>query len=49
MAAVKYQIVIMFLIGAGTATGTILVILLGFERMFNHRHQFLADRIYQPK
>jgi putative ABC transport system permease protein len=49
VAAVKYQIVIMFLIGAGTATGTILVVLLGFRRMFNHRHQFLAERIYQSK
>jgi putative ABC transport system permease protein len=45
VAAVKYQIVIMFLIGAGTATGTILVVLLGYRRMFNHRHQFQWDRI----
>jgi putative ABC transport system permease protein len=49
VAAVKYQIVIMFLIGAGTATGTILVILLGYRRMFNHRHQFLAERIQHSK
>jgi putative ABC transport system permease protein len=49
VAAVKYQIVIMFLIGAGTATGTILVILLGYRRMFNHRHQFLAEKISPVK
>ncbi len=40
VAAVKYQIVIMFLIAAGTGTGTILVVLLGYRRLFNPRHQF---------
>lgn len=44
-AAVKYQIVIMFLIAAGTATGTILVVLLAYRRMFNTRHQFLVQKI----
>lgn len=48
-AAVKYQIVIMFLVAAGTAAGTILVVLLGYRRMFNARHQFLAERISPKK
>ncbi len=49
VAAVKYQIVIMFLIGAGTAMGTILVVLFAYRRMFNSRHQFLAERIASGK
>jgi putative ABC transport system permease protein len=39
--AVKYQIVIMFLIAAGTALGTVGVVLLSYRRLFNRRHQFL--------
>jgi putative ABC transport system permease protein len=46
--AVKYQIVIMFLIASGTALGTVLVVLLSFRRLFNDNHQFvrtlLAER-----
>ncbi len=38
--AVKYQIVIMFLIASGTALGTMGVVLLGYRRLFNARHQF---------
>jgi len=38
--AVKYQIVIMFLIASGTALGTVGVVLLSYHRLFNHRHQF---------
>jgi len=43
--AVMYQIVIMFLIAAGTALGTVSVVLLGYRRLFNADHQFLAGRI----
>lgn len=43
--AVKYQIVIMFLIASGTAMGTVSAVLLGYRRLFNTRHQFLHDRI----
>jgi putative ABC transport system permease protein len=43
--AVMYQIVIMFLIAAGTALGTVSVVLLGYRRLFNADHQFLAERI----
>lgn len=48
-AAVRYQIVIMFIIAAGTALGTIGVILLSFERLFNHSHQFLHDEIGEKR
>ena len=43
--AVKYQIVIMFLIAAGTTLGTVGVVLLSYSRLFNARHQFLYWRI----
>jgi putative ABC transport system permease protein len=43
--AVKYQIVIMFLIAAGTSLGTVGVVLLGYRRLFNQDHQFLPGRI----
>ncbi|MGH2392775.1 MAG: ABC transporter permease [Candidatus Limnocylindria bacterium] len=45
LSAVEYQIVIMFLIASGTALGTVGVVLLGYRRLFNARHQFLFDRI----
>lgn len=45
MEAVRYQIVIMFLIAAGTALGTTGAVLLGYLCLFNRRHQFLAGRI----
>lgn len=37
--AVKYQLVIMFLIAAGTALGTMAVVLLSYRRLFNDAHQ----------
>jgi putative ABC transport system permease protein len=43
--AVMYQIVIMFLIAAGTALGTVAVVLAGYGRLFNRDHQFLPDRL----
>ncbi len=43
--AVKYQIVIMFMVASATALGTVGVVLLTFARLFNADHQFLADRI----
>jgi putative ABC transport system permease protein len=45
MAAVRYQIVIMFLIAAGTALGTTGAVLLGYLCLFNRRHQFVFGRI----
>jgi putative ABC transport system permease protein len=43
--AVKYQIVIMFLIASGTALGTVGVVLLSYLRLFGRDHQFLYERI----
>ena len=43
--AVKYQIVIMFLIASGTALGTVSVVLLSFKRLFNSSHQFLYQLV----
>lgn len=44
-AAVRYQIVIMFMIAAATAMGTLAVILLAFRRLFNDRHQLCTTRL----
>lgn len=43
--AVMYQIVIMFLIAAGTSLGAVSAVLLGYLRLFSHDHQFLASRL----
>ena len=43
--AVKYQIVIMFLIASGTALGTVSVVLLSYHRLFNTSHQFLYQLV----
>jgi putative ABC transport system permease protein len=43
--AVKYQIVIMFLIASGTALGTVAVVLLSYLRLFSQDHQFIYQRI----
>jgi putative ABC transport system permease protein len=45
IAAAEYQIVIMFLLAAGTQIGTISVVLLTFRVLFNTDHQFLRDRL----
>jgi len=43
--AVKYQVVIMFLIASATALGTVGVVSLSFLQLFNRDHQFLYFRI----
>jgi putative ABC transport system permease protein len=43
--AVKYQIVIMFLIASATALGTVGVVTLSFLRLFNGNHQFLVGNV----
>jgi putative ABC transport system permease protein len=43
--AVKYQIVIMFLIASGTAIGVVSAVLLSFLRLFNEHHQFLSHLV----
>lgn len=46
--AVKYQVVIMFLIASGTGLGTVAVVLLSYRRLFNADHQFLYRRLSEP-
>lgn len=46
--AVKYQIVIMFLIASATALGTIGVVLLSFLRLFTTDHQFRHHDLSAP-
>ena len=43
--AVKYQIVIMFLIASATAMGTVGVVLLSYRRLFNADHQYMYQRL----
>jgi len=43
--AVKYQILIMFLIAAGTGFGTVVAVLLGSRRLFDHRQRLRLDRL----
>lgn len=43
--AVKYQIVIMFLIASATALGTVGVVMLAFGKLFNREHQFLSQLV----
>ncbi len=47
--AVKYQIVIMFLIASATALCTVGIVLLSFYRLFSADHQFLARRIVERR
>lgn len=43
--AVRYQIVIMFVIAAATALGTLAVCGLAFRMLFNRRHQLCLERL----
>lgn len=43
--AVRYQIVIVFMIAAATALGTLFVILLAFQRLLSQDHQLRLDRV----
>jgi putative ABC transport system permease protein len=43
--AVRYQIMIMFLIAAGSALGTVLAVLLTFRRLFSVDHRFMIHRL----
>jgi len=44
--AVKYQILIMFLVAAGTGMGTITAVLIGCRRMFDERERLRLDRLH---
>jgi putative ABC transport system permease protein len=43
--AVKYQMVVMFMLAASTAIGCIVITWLAYRRLFNDRHQLRAERI----
>ena len=45
--AVKYQIVIMFLIASATGLGTVGIVLLSFLRLFSRQHQFRRDLLVE--
>ncbi|MGF6777520.1 ABC transporter permease [Paraburkholderia sp. GAS334] len=45
--AVRYQIVIMFLIAASSALGTVGAVLLTYRRLFSAEHRFLASRLIE--
>ncbi|HET8942857.1 MAG TPA: iron export ABC transporter permease subunit FetB [Rudaea sp.] len=47
--AVRYQIVIMFMIAAATALGTLGVIALAFRRLFNDQHQLCARLLHSSE
>ena len=45
--AVKYQIMVMFMLAGATAMGCILMALLVYRRLFNARHQLRVERIHK--
>lgn len=45
LTAVKYQIVVMFMIAAAASLGSLLAALLGFRRLVTRRHQLAAHRL----
>ncbi len=47
--AVKYQILIMFLIASGTGIGTLIAVILGSRRLFDDRHRLRLDRLTEPR
>lgn len=49
MEAVKYQILIMFMITAGTGFGTLSAVWLTSRRLFDDRHRLHLERLYQAK
>jgi len=46
--AVKYQILIMFLISAGTGLGTLAAVSIGSKQLFDERQRLCLDRLRQP-
>jgi putative ABC transport system permease protein len=45
MDAVNYQILIMFMIAAGTGFGTVVAVTFGARRLFDHRERLRLDRL----
>ncbi|NOX44086.1 MAG: iron export ABC transporter permease subunit FetB [Gammaproteobacteria bacterium] len=46
--AVKYQILIMFLISAGTGFGTLAAVYMSAQHLFDKRHRLRTDRLQYP-
>ncbi len=46
--AVRYQIVIVFMIAAAVALGALGMILLAYRQLFNSRHQLRNERLHEP-
>lgn len=46
--AVRYQIVIVFMIAAAVALGALGMILLAYRHLFNSRHQLRNERLHEP-
>ncbi len=49
LSAVKYQIVVMFMLAASTSLGSMGVALFVYRRLFNDRHQLRVERIRKKK
>lgn len=49
LVAVKYQIVVMFMIAAAAAVGSMIIALLVYRRLFNARHQLRYEQIRGPR
>ncbi|MBD3236774.1 MAG: iron export ABC transporter permease subunit FetB [Candidatus Eisenbacteria bacterium] len=45
--AVKYQIMIMFMLAAGSSLAAVAIALLIYQRLFNRQHQLRAERIHR--
>ena len=43
--AVRYQIIVVFILAAAAALGSILIVILTFRALFNSRHQLLLKRL----
>jgi len=47
--AVKYQLLVMFLIGGGTALGVFATVMMGAKRLTDRRHRLRLDRLSADK
>ena len=47
--AVRYQIVVMFLIAASSALGTVLAVVLAYRRLFSTDHRFVFARLIERR
>jgi putative ABC transport system permease protein len=45
--AVRYQIVIMFLIAAASALGTVGAVVMTYRRLFSPEHRFLTGKLVE--